>query len=57
MLKLQEMIKAPYVFACAKDFNFLCDRCQQVGILKPTKNDQASKLVILEVLDMIRVSH
>ena len=34
-----EMIKVPHVIAYPKDFNLLCDRDQQGGVLKPMEND------------------
>ena len=39
ILELHEMIRVPHVLACPIDFNLLCDRVQQEGVLRRTQND------------------
>ena len=39
ILELREMIRVAHVVALPIDFSLLCDRGQQGGLLKPTKND------------------
>ena len=39
LLELHEMIRAPHAVAFPMGFNLFCNRGQQEGVLKPTKND------------------
>ena len=40
----------PHVFSCPMDFNLLCDRGQQGGVLNPTKNDQSQVFLAVWVI-------
>ena len=52
ILELHEMRRVSHVVACPMDFNLLCDRGQQGGVLKPTKNHfQVFLAVILRFLN------
>ena len=44
------MIRVPHVVACPMDFNLLCDRGQQGGVLKLTKNGHFQLLSAVWIL-------
>ena len=50
ILEMHEMIRISYLVACPLAFNLFCDRGQQGGVLKPTKNDHFLVFLVVWVL-------